>query len=308
MANKLSSKIPFKEEMQFEYGVPRELVPGVRRLVANNGGPFTFKGTNTYLIGHKDIAVVDPGPDDPEHLEAILSASEGGEIAHIIVTHTHMDHTEGLDALRDATGAQTYGAHTPDAPRGTPTYSPTESDFVDRAFIPDIILEDGDLIKTDEWTLRAIHTPGHAPDHICLAALDQNILLSGDHVMAWNTSIVAPPEGNMNDYMTSLEKLLEHEHELFLPAHGATIERPRRVVRAYLVHRQMREGAILEAIRTGHNTIPNISEKVYSGIDAAYVNAAKLSVFAHVERLYASGHISCEEPFSQHASFFPREL
>jgi len=304
----MTKKIPFKADMQFEYGVPRELAPGIRRLVANNGGPFTFKGTNTYLIGHREIAIIDPGPDDPEHLQAILNAAESGKITHIIITHTHMDHTEGLSALRHATGAKTYGAHTPHAPRGTPTYSPTKGDFVDRDFLPDIIVRDGDLIKTDEWRLQAIHTPGHAPDHICLASLDQNVLLSGDHVMAWNTSVIAPPEGNMNDYMTSLEKLLEHEHDQFLPAHGGTIDRPRRVVRAYLVHRKMRESSILEAIRAGHQTIPNISEKVYSGIDAAYVNAAKLSVFAHVERLYASGHISCEGPFSEDASFSPSGL
>ena len=305
----MSEKIPFKQEMQFEYGVPRELAPGIRRLVANNGGPFTFKGTNTYLIGTNEIAIIDPGPNDPEHLDAILNACNNGKITHIIATHTHLDHTEGLEPLRQATGATTYGAVAPDAPRGTTgsSGSPSNRDFVDHDFKPDIILQDGDFIKTNDWTLQAIHTPGHAPDHICLNAIDQNVLLSGDHVMAWNTTVVAPEEGNMSDYVNSLEKLLEYDHEMFLPAHGGTIARPRRVVRAYLVHRQMREKSILEAIRNGHATVLNISDKVYNGIDAAYVNAARLSVFAHVEKLYASGHISCAEPFSVASSFYPKD-
>jgi len=301
----MTKKIPFKQEMLFEYGVPRELVPGISRLVANNGGPFTFKGTNTYLVGDKEIAIIDPGPDDPEHLGAILRAASRGHIKHIIATHTHLDHTAGLDRLRRVTGAKTYGAIAPGAPRGTSEYSPSDGDFVDRNFKPDVILKDGDRLATSEWALHAIHTPGHAPDHICLAAVGQSVLLSGDHVMAWNTSVVAPPEGNMNDYIASLEKLLNHQHHMYLPAHGGTITRPRRVVRAYLVHRQWRETAILEAIRDGHDTVTSIRERVYSGIDAAFANAATLSVFAHVERLYACGHISCDEPFSLRASFYP---
>lgn len=301
----MSENIPFKQAMEFEYGVPKELTPGIRRLVANNGSPFTFKGTNTYLIGKKEIAVIDPGPDDPEHHEAILKSAGNGEIKYIIATHTHLDHTEGLDRLKKATGAKTLGAIAPDAPRGTIGSSPSKGDFVDRDFKPDIVLNDGDELGTDEWTLGAVHTPGHAPDHICLRAQDQNVLLSGDHVMAWNTSVIAPPEGNMNDYMNSLEKLLDHEHELYLPAHGGTIARPRRVVRAYLVHRQMREAAVLDAVREGCDTVISIRDKVYNGIDAAFLNAATLSVFAHVERLYASGHISCEKPFSLEASFYP---
>ncbi len=303
----MSHKVPFKREMIFEYGEPRELAPSIRRIVANNPGPFTYSGTNTYLIGRDEIAVIDPGPDDSDHLDAILNAASGGTISKIIATHTHMDHTAGMDRLKEATGADTYGAVAGASARGGTATSPSDGDFIDRNFKPDIALGEGDLIETDEWSLKTLHTPGHAPDHICLDVQEQNILITGDHVMAWNTSVIAPPEGNMNAYMASLEKLLDHEHEMYLPGHGGTIPAPRRIVRSYLVHRKWREAAIMDAIRNGHSTIINIREKVYNGIDAAYANAATLSVFAHIERLYASGHISCEQPFSSDASFYPTE-
>ena len=169
------------------------------------------------------------------------------------------------------------------------------------------MLKDGDQIEIDGSIVNTVLTPGHAPDHICLDLPDQNILISGDHVMAWNTSVIAPPEGSMNDYMNSLEKLLSYDHKIFLPGHGGTVPTPRRVVRAYLVHRNWREAAILDAIRSGHSGVISIRDKVYSGIDAAVADAATLSVFAHVERLYGGGYISCEQPFSLDASFYPTE-
>jgi glyoxylase-like metal-dependent hydrolase (beta-lactamase superfamily II) len=290
---------PFKTSMNFAYGEPRELAPGVVRIVANNPSHFTFKGTNTYIVGTGDsLALIDPGPDDPAHLAAILKAIGGRRLTHILITHTHRDHTDGMPALIAATGARTagYGRRAP--VRGSKRTSPSGSEFVDLDFIPDIPLADRERLAGDGWAVTAVHTPGHAPDHLCFALEGTPILFSGDHVMGWNTSVVAPPEGNMGAYIRSLEKLGERADGLYFPGHGGQVEEPQRLVKAYLLHRRMREQAILDLIRKGGQTVATIVPVIYRDLNPKLLNAASLSVLAHVEHLIERGLVRCDSPLS----------
>jgi glyoxylase-like metal-dependent hydrolase (beta-lactamase superfamily II) len=295
----MAEALPFRTTMTFAYGEPRELAPGVVRLVANNPSPFTFKGTNTYLLGTDSLAVIDPGPGDPAHLEAVIKTIGGRPVTHVIITHTHRDHTDGMPALLAAVGAtKTVGFGRRAAARGTKGTSPSGSEFVDRDFIPDIPLADGQRLEGEGWALSAIHTPGHAPDHLCFALEGTRILFSGDHVMGWNTSVVAPPEGNMGAFIRSLEVLTQRSDQTYFPGHGGQVEDPQRLVKAYLLHRRMREQAIFECIRTGTNTVSAIVPVVYKGLDPRLLNAASLSVLAHVEHLIERGLVSCDSPLS----------
>ncbi len=286
--------LPFNHEINFEYGVAKKVAPLVRRIVANNPGPFTFKGTNTYIIGQGEVAIVDPGPNDENHRKALFQALGEERITHILLTHTHRDHSDGLSSLKEITGAMTLGYGPSGAMRGTANQSPSNNDFVDATFKPDQILRDRDLIEGSGWTIEAIHTPGHAPDHLCFVVGQDGIMLSGDHVMAWNTSVIAPPEGNMRDYMSSLERLLDRKEALYFPGHGGRIIQPQRLVKAYLVHRTWREAAILACVKDGNCTIPQIAETVYRGSDHELTAATCLSVLAHLEYLNERGLVHCE--------------
>lgn len=302
----MADDIPFRKEMNFEYGVPSELYPGVVRIVANNPGPFTFKGTNTYLLGQgKDVALLDPGPDDQAHLEAILGATKGRRIASIIITHTHRDHIDGLPRLQAETGAKVYGYGRKARDPGARVTSPAGGESNDEDFVPDVALTDGSRFDGDGFALTALHTPGHAPDHLCFAIEGTGILLSGDHVMGWNTSVVAPPEGNMVAYMRSLDRLLARADTVFLPGHGGRIEQPQRVVKAFIVHRKMREQSILDCIRGGATSISQIVETIYRGLDPRLVRAASMSVAAHVESLVERGLVSATGSVAQPENLSP---
>lgn len=282
----MPADLAFKTAMEFAYGEAAPVSPGVARIVANNPSPLTFKGTNTYLVGMTSLAVVDPGPGDPEHLAAILAAAGPRPITHIFATHTHRDHVDGVAALQAATGALICAYYPSGAPPGL--------DYVNYDLVPDIALTDGDHIAGLDWALTAIYTPGHARDHLCFALKGRGILFSGDHVMAWNTTIVAPPEGRMADYMKSLEILLDRRETLFLPGHGGRLEAPIRTVRAYLLHRRWREQAILDAIRSGTRTIRTLVPVVYRVLDDRLSVAASLSIQAHVEHLIERGLVTSE--------------
>jgi glyoxylase-like metal-dependent hydrolase (beta-lactamase superfamily II) len=294
----MAEDLPFKKTMIFAYGEPRELAPGVVRIVANNPSPFTFKGTNTYILGGGNPALIDPGPDDPVHLAAILKAIGGRRLTHILITHTHRDHTDGMPALIAATGAKTVGYGRRAPVRGSKRTSPSGSEFVDLDFAPDIPLTDGERLAGEGWAVTALHTPGHAPDHLCFALGGTPVLFSGDHVMGWNTSVVAPPEGNMGDYIRSLERLTERSDGLYFPGHGGQVEEPQRLVKAYLLHRRMREQAILDLIRKGGETVHSIVPVIYRGLNPKLLNAASLSVLAHVEHLIERGLVRCDSPLS----------
>ena len=295
----MAEALPLRTTMNFAYGEPRELASGVVRIVANNPNHFTFKGTNTYLVGTRSLALIDPGPEDAAHLAAIMKAVAGRPITHVLITHTHRDHTDGMPALLAATsGAKTVGFGRRVANRGTKRTSPSGGEYVEQDFIPDPSPLAGQRLEGDGWALTALHTPGHAPDHLCFALEGTKILFSGDHVMGWNTSVVAPPEGSMGAYIRSLQRLTERSDELYFPGHGGQIEEPQRLVKAYLLHRRMREHAILECIREGNNTVRAIVPIIYKGLDPKLLNAASLSALAHVEHLIERGLVCCDSPLS----------
>lgn len=283
---------PFEVPMQFEYGVAQQLSPRVRRLVCNNPGKFTYKGTNSYLLGTRDIAVIDPGPVDEDHLQAILNACKGQNIRWIISTHTHADHSPNGEKLRALTGAKTAGFPPVHHNRGMTGWG---DKMVDREFLPDIALRDGDILASDEWTLQALHTPGHAPDHLCLALKEESALFSGDHVMGWSTSVIAPPEGRMADYMRTLDMLLkrtEDKDKIYYPAHGGEIPRPRSLVRSLLMHRQIRERNLLDCLEKGLSTIDEFVADIYKDTQDALLPAAKLSLLAQLDYLEERGKVT----------------
>ncbi|HWE16880.1 MAG TPA: MBL fold metallo-hydrolase [Hyphomicrobiaceae bacterium] len=290
--------------MNFAYGAARELAPGVVRLVANNPGPFTFKGTNTYLVGGSDMVLIDPGPEDAAHLRAILETLGKRRLSHILITHTHRDHVDGLAALAAATGAKTAGYGRRAIAPGTRRTSASGSEYVDQDFVPDVRLDHGDRLAGEGWALTALHTPGHAPDHLCFELEGTGLLFSGDHVMGWNTSVIAPPEGSMADYLRSLERLGERGDRVYLPGHGGRVEEPQRLVKAFLLHRRMREQSILDCIRSGTNTVAAIVPAIYRDLDPKLTKAASLSVLAHVEHLISRGLVRCDSPLSVDRALF----
>ena len=289
--------LSFKTDMTFDYGTPSPMGPAIVRLVAPNPGPFTFKGTNTYLVGSMSLAVIDPGPGDAAHCEAILRSAGSRPITHIFTTHAHRDHVDGIAALKAATGATVYGfQRDPTSARIAREQSPSGSYFVDYDFVPDIALQGGGRIEGADWALTAIHTPGHAVDHLCFALEGRDTVFSGDHVMAWNTSVIAPPEGRMADYIASLEILLDRADSVFLPGHGGRLLEPQRTVKAYLLHRRWREQAVMKALTDGATTIRKIVPEIYSGLAPDLIPAATLSVQAHVEHLIEKGLVSSDLP------------
>lgn len=271
-----------------------EVAPLVRRLVAPNGGPFTATGTCSYLVGRGQVALIDPGPDDPHHRAALLEALRGETLAAILVTHTHRDHSMGARALSALTGAPTMGAG-PHRPARPPRAGETPLEAgADREFVPDRQIQDGEAVSGPDWTLAALATPGHCANHLAFALPEQNLLFSGDHVMAWSTTVVAPPDGSMADYMASLARLVGRPETLALPGHGGAIADPQRLVRAIIQHRRMREAGLLARLEAGQHTIPALVDAVYAGLNPALRGAAALNVLAHLEALVDERRVLCE--------------
>ena len=269
------------------------LSPLIRRVTCNNPSAFTFKGTNTFIIGRGHVAVVDPGPDDGEHLAALLNAVRGETIDHILITHTHMDHSPLAAKLKSVTDGKTYCAV---SPLKFATDSGIRLDAsIDRDFVPDVRLQDGDILEGKGWSLEAVFTPGHMANHMGFCLREEKTLLSGDHVMAWATTVVAPPEGNMNDYMLSLRKLLTRDEEIYHPAHGPSSARPRALVRGILAHRRMREEAIYNRVKAGDRCVAEIVKNIYTDIDPRLHAAAGLSTQAHLVHLVERGKIRQDE-------------
>ena len=290
--------IPFRKQMRFDYGRAGTVAPGVRRIVCNNPGPFTFHGTNSYVVGEGEVAVIDPGPDDADHVEALTRAVAGETVSHVIVTHTHIDHSPATRAFARAVGAPIVGALPAPPADGEP---PMEA--ADHEFEPDIHLADGEAIAGPGWTLTPVFTPGHMSNHHCFALAEGGILFSGDHVMGWNTTIVSPPDGNMGDYLRSLETCIAREDSLYLPGHGPPIERPRPFVRAYLKHRRMREGQILRCLEDGQATVPAMVGRMYAHLPERMRWAAGRSVLAHLEHMVETGRIACDGPPTAEARY-----
>lgn len=259
--------------------------PLVRRLLAPNPSPFTFTGTQTYVVGHGEVAVIDPGPDLPEHVEALVGALAGERIAAIICTHTHRDHSPASRPLQRETGAPIIGC----APLAIDDDGPRSDAAFDALYAPDKVLADGERIEGPGWTLEAVATPGHTSNHICLALPEAGILFTGDHVMGWSTTVVAPPDGDMAAYMDSLDLLLARDDGAYFPAHGPAVEDPKDHVRRLIEHRRGRERQILDHLAAGEGRIPAMVEDMYRDVDPRLHPAAGRSVLAHLVDLEARG-------------------
>ncbi|MER9318264.1 MBL fold metallo-hydrolase [Mesorhizobium sp. M0659] len=267
----------------------------VLRVTAKNPSPFTFHGTNSYIIGRDTLAVIDPGPDDEAHFQALLKVIANRPVSHILVSHTHRDHSPLAARLKARTGAAVLaeGPHRPARPLRIGEINPLDAS-ADTGFAPDVTLPDDTLVEGDGWTIRTVLTPGHTANHAAFALEGTGILFSADHVMAWATSIVAPPDGAMADYMASLDKLIARGDRLLLPGHGGPVNAPRSFMRGLKTHRKMRERAILERIRGGDRTIPDMVKAIYRDTDPRLHGAAGLSVLAHLEDLVARGLVATQ--------------
>jgi len=263
------------------------LGPHLRRLTAPNPSAFTFEGTNSFIVGTGTVAVIDPGPDNDEHVDRLLAALADETVAAIVCTHTHRDHSPAARLLKQATGAPIVGC----APLAISDDGPRADAAFDRDYGADRILADGDRLEGDGWTLEAVATPGHTSNHLCFAIPEAGALLSGDHVMGWSTTIVSPPDGDMADYMASLAKLLDRDDAVYHPAHGPPIDKPQRFVRGMIGHRKMREGQILRHIEAGEGRIPAMVGAMYRGIDPRLHPAAERSVLAHLVDLERRGSV-----------------
>ena len=264
----------------------------VWRITAPNPGPFTFHGTNTWLVGEQDLTLIDPGPDDPAHEAAIMAACAGRPIARIVATHTHVDHTPLAVRMARRLNVPLLGCAPHHAARDLALGEINALDAsADRDYRPDTVLADGDGVETSAGTLRAVATPGHTANHLCFALEGTGLLFSGDHVMAWATSIVAPPDGSMRDYMASLDRLLAREDQLYLPGHGGLVREPMKFVRGLRTHRRMRERAVMARLEAGDRTITAIVKAIYADVDPRLHSAAGLSVFAHLEDLVQAGRV-----------------
>jgi glyoxylase-like metal-dependent hydrolase (beta-lactamase superfamily II) len=286
----MSDDIPFDKDLNLAPDVVDEPTPGVRRIMANNPGPFTFKGTVSYIIGRDKVAIVDPGPEDAAHIGALLDAVRNETVTHIFVTHTHRDHSPAVPAIKAATGATVYaeGPHRAARPLHIGEHNPLDAS-ADHDFRPDVALKDGEVVAGEGWTIEAVTTPGHTANHVAYALKEKNALFAGDHVMAWATSIVAPPDGAMSDYMDSLAKLARRKETIYFPGHGPAIADAPRFVSYYILHRKAREASILHRLSKGETDIPTIVRAIYIGIDPRLTGAAGLSVLAHLEDLVVRG-------------------
>lgn len=295
-ANKPAASLRFDTAFEPKYGVAETVGADIARVMCNNPSPFTFKGTGTFIVhggpGSRDSAVIDPGPQDEAHLAALLGALDGRNVTHVLVTHTHRDHSPLAEALKAATGAKIVGcaAWMPRASAGGKVERSLDASS-DTDYAPDEVMRDGDAVTVGRHTLTAIETPGHTANHLCFA-MDGDILFSGDHVMGWSTTVIAPPDGHMRSYMTSLDKLGTRDEGLYLPAHGGPIGHPHRFVRGLITHRRQRETQILKRLEAGDRRIAEMVARLYPELDERLHFAAALSVRAHIDDLIERGIVA----------------
>jgi glyoxylase-like metal-dependent hydrolase (beta-lactamase superfamily II) len=275
------------------YAIAEQISPLVRRVLARNASPFSYTGTQTYIVGHGEIAVIDPGPlgDDPAHVGELARLLTGETILAIMCTHTHRDHSPAAAPLAAETGAPVIGCAPlvleDDGPRADASFDPT--------YAPNRVLKDGDQITGPGWTLTAVHTPGHTSNHLCYALEEEKALFSGDHIMGWSTTVVSPPDGDMADYMRSLQLLIDRDDAVYYPAHGAPVDKPQRLARGMMGHRKQREGQILRLLEKDIGHIPDMVVEMYKGIDTRLYGAAGRSVLAHLIDLEARGLVIAQD-------------
>ena len=280
--------IPYVRDIKFEYGKVDQVSPLIRRVIANNPGPFTFTGTGTYIIGKGEgVAVIDPGPDQPEHLQAILDATHGERISNILITHHHLDHSPLARPLAAASGAVIYGCAVAELPAedGVRTEAGYDS------FTPDVSVCGGGTIAGPDWTFEAIATPGHTSNHICFALAEENCCFTGDHIMGWSTTVVSPPDGDMADYLASLDVIQARNFKTLWPTHGPPITEPGPFIDAYRAHRMERERQILAQLAAGKTKIVDMVPGMYVGVDQRLYPAAGRSVLAHMIQLVKTGRV-----------------
>lgn len=284
--------IPFVREFPFAPGMAKAVSAHVRLLLAPNPGPFTGPGTNTYFIGHDPVLIVDPGPDLDAHFDAIVQNIGGAQVLGIFATHQHLDHTAIIPRLQAHFGCETFSFGPPqsfDGPDGMKLEEGTDRDFV-----PDRTMVDGDCFPMADFDITILHTPGHASNHVCFAVQPDNVLLTGDHVLGVSTSVVIPPDGNMGDYLHSLEKVRAGGFAKLLPAHGGAVTEPEPFLRAYIAHRHFREAQILDALKPGPATPAMLVPRLYEGLDKRLYPAAAISLYAHFLRLVETGQVACD--------------
>jgi glyoxylase-like metal-dependent hydrolase (beta-lactamase superfamily II) len=280
--------IPFVRDIAFDYGKVDQVSPLIRRVIANDPGPFTFTGTGTYIIGKGEgLAVIDPGPDDPHHLQAILDAVAHERVSHILITHHHLDHSPLARPLAAATGAVIYGCAVKELPAEDGVKVEAGYDH----FTPDVSVCGGSTIYGHGWTMEAIATPGHTSNHICYGLVEENACFTGDHIMGWSTTVVTPPDGNMGDYMASLEVIKARDFKILWPTHGPPITQPGPFIDAYAEHRRDRERQILAELASGETTIEGMVPRMYAAVDPRLHPAAARSVLAHMIELVRQGRV-----------------
>ena len=291
--------IPFRRALEFEYGEVAEVAPGIRRVIARNPSPFTLYGTGTYILGRGRVAVVDPGPADDAHIQAIVQATAGETITHMLVTHTHMDHSPGCRLLAAHTDAKTYayGRHG----AGKVAAGVVVEEGGDMDFEPDVAVRDGEVVEGDAWSVTCVHTPGHTSNHICYAFGEA--LFSGDHVMGWSTSVISPPDGDMSNYMASLDLLLTRNDAVYWPTHGPQITDPKPHVRAFIEHRREREREIVRCLADGPKRITEMVPSMYANVPKYLHGAAARSVFATIALLVDRGDVVCEGELDVEGSY-----
>jgi len=286
--------IPFVRELDFAYGRADQVSPLIRRVIAQNPGPFTFLGTGVYIIGKGEVAVIDPGPPIDAHFDALKTALAGERITHVFTTHTHLDHSPLAHPLAQWAGCKVYGL--PD-PSGSISHASLEEDGQE-GFTPDILVKDGDTFSGPGWTLEAITTPGHMSNHVCYALKEENALFSGDHIMGWSTTVISPPDGNMGDYYRSLAKIRAGNFNTLWPTHGPPVKDVNPFIDAYVAHRRAREEAIVTRLKAGDTLIPDMVKVIYKDVDARLHAPAAHSVLAHMIHLVEAGRATADGPFT----------
>jgi glyoxylase-like metal-dependent hydrolase (beta-lactamase superfamily II) len=288
----MAAKIPFTFDYDFDYGKLEQLTPLIRRVTARNPSGFTFRGTGTYIIGQGKVAVIDPGPLMDDHITALKDLLDGETVTHILITHTHVDHSPAAAPLKAHWGVPTYGY----GPHGAGKLEegvPIEEGG-DMAFIPDVKCGHGDLIEGEGWTVECVYTPGHTSNHLCFSLREENALFTGDHVMGWSTSVIGPPDGDMTRYMQSLELLLDRDEDIYWPTHGTCIKDVKNYVQAFIDHRLDRERQILSCLGDGHTRIVEMVPVMYTETDKSLYGAAARSVLAAMIRLINTGKVNCD--------------
>ena len=284
--------IPFVRELDFQYGRCDQVSPRIRRVIADNPGPFTYLGTGTYIVGQGEVAVIDPGPDLLVHLDALLAAIGDERVSHILITHDHADHSPLAAALSTATGAKVWGR----SRQTTGQVSGGFDDDHDDAFRPDFEVDDGEVFEGPDWTLEAVPTPGHTSNHVAYALKEENALFSGDHIMGWSTTVISPPDGSMAAYFDSLDRVKARGYSTLWPTHGPPVTDPQPFIDAYIAHRRAREAQVLTALGQGPTTIRAMVPVLYAAVDPRLHPAAAHSLLGHVVQLVGEGRVISDGP------------